>query len=190
MQLDNLSGTATESDDIILIPFPELRQVYHYDCVACALTCVLAANNINVREDEVIRIAKTTEKDGTDPPGVFEVLEHFGLKYRAGSMAIQDIKSAIKNGHPVLLMLQAYRDNPTIPYQDCWDDGHGVVCIGCGDGKFVFEDPASYTRTWLSEDELLTRWHDTDVNGTRLLSWGCEILQRPQFESGKIVRME
>ncbi|MFH1122748.1 MAG: hypothetical protein V1758_03725 [Pseudomonadota bacterium] len=26
----------------------------------------------------------------------------------------------------------------------------------------IFEDPASFRRTWLSEEEFLARWHDFD----------------------------
>ena len=154
------------------------------------MVCILAADGTAIREDEVMKLAGTTEANGTDPSGVYKVLKHFKIPHRAGQMTPQQLRDAIWAGHPVLLMLQAYRDNPKTPYNDCWDDGHGVVCIGYDSKSFTFEDPASYTRTWLSEHELLLRWHDTDAKGKRLINWGCEILRKPHFQPGKSVHME
>ena len=162
------------------IVFPEFHQIYRYDCVASALVSILAANNTAVRENEIMRMAGTTHENGTDPAGVIKVLKHFKVPHKAGSMTPQELRNAISAGHPILLMLQAYRDN-SIPYGECWDNGHGVVCIGYHDTKFIFEDPSNYTRTWLDEPELLIRWHDTDENGTHFRNWGCEILRKQQF---------
>ena len=37
-----------------------------------------------------------------------------------------------------------------------------LVVIGYHDHIMIFEDPASFRRTWLSEEEFLARWHDFD----------------------------
>jgi ABC-type bacteriocin/lantibiotic exporter with double-glycine peptidase domain len=154
------------------------------------LVCILVADNIVVDESEIIKISGATSKNGTDPDGVYKVLKQYKVPYRAGRITIQQIYDAIDNDHPVLLMLQAYRDNPKTSYRDCWNDGHGVVCIGYDANKFIFEDPASPTRTWLDDASLSERWHDTNASGDKLINWGCEILRKPNFKPGRSVPME
>ena len=41
-------------------------------------------------------------------------------------------------------------------------------------GGYCFEDPASYFRTWLADEELQERWHDID-KGRRIRHWGCTL---------------
>ena len=139
-----------------------------------------------------MKLAGTTKENGTDPIGVAKVLKHFKIPNKAGAMTPQKLRSAIAAGHPVLIMLQAYRDDKKVPYEKCLDDGHCAVCIGYTGPQFIFEDPASYTRTWLNEKELLVRWHDTDASGKKFSNWGCEILRQRPFAPhiGKLVKME
>jgi len=182
MNLSEMTNGFVSNNSKTLI-FPEFHQTHYYDCVASGLVSILAANNITARENDIMRMAGTTKENGTDPIGVVRVLRHFKIPHKCWKMMPQDLRNAIEAGHPVLLMLQAYRDNPSIPYSDCLDDGHSVICIGYDRAKFVFEDPASSTRTWLDERELLKRWHDTDISGNRFNNWGCEILTKQPFAS-------
>ena len=177
----------------MIFPFPELRQVTCWDCVASALSAHLAACGIDVREEKILKIARTTPRDGTNTAGILRVHRYYKIPCRAGSMTPDDLCRAVDRHHPTLLLLQAYRDDPAIPWQDCWDDGHGVTCIGYRGKKprrrFIFEDPSSYVRTWLSERELLLRWHDLDPGNVRLLQWGCETLVRSRYRPGRQIRM-
>jgi hypothetical protein len=40
--------------------------------------------------------------------------------------------------------------------------GHYVIVIGYDNNIVVFEDPASFRKTWLTEGEFSVRWHDMD----------------------------
>ena len=111
--------------------FPELRQVYRYDCVALALDCILVACGIEeVREEQVMRIARTTPRDGTSSAGVIRVHRRFRLPFRVGQLTPDDLCRNVEHWHATLLFVQAYRDEPEIPWERCWDQGHGVVCTG------------------------------------------------------------
>jgi hypothetical protein len=46
-------------------------------------------------------------------------------------------------------------------------DGHSTVVIDHARGVLLFEDPASFRRTWLREYEFLARWHDLDSSKNR-----------------------
>ena len=108
-------------------------------------------------------------------------------------MAPDDLRAAIDKEHPVMLTLQAYRDGDVaIPYSERWEDGHYVVAIGYDDKRIIFEDPASFHRTFLSDGELVERWHDYDggTNAPKLYGWGCTLLSPCEYKPDYMERME
>jgi ABC-type bacteriocin/lantibiotic exporter with double-glycine peptidase domain len=171
-----------------IIPYPETRQVFNFDCGANALVSVLVFAGIEEREDRVALLARTT-KNGTGTAGVLRVLRNYGLPLRAGQrMKASDLRHGIDQGFPTLLTLQAYRESSR-PYQELWDDGHWVVAIGHDDRRILFEDPSAFHRTWLADEELLERWHDVD-RGKRIWQWGCTVCVSGQYEHDRIVHMD
>ncbi len=173
-----------------ILPFPELRQVYAYDCGASALQSVLVWAGINEREDKIMHLAATEEKEGTTIDGLLRVLDLYGLPRIEGQgMYCYEIRRAIRNGHPTIITLQAYRDNPDRGYLSCWDDGHYVVAIGYDEHGIIFEDPSAFSRTYLTDVELCERWHDRDGDD-RIHHWGCQVLAEGKFVPGAVQHME
>jgi ABC-type bacteriocin/lantibiotic exporter with double-glycine peptidase domain len=170
-----------------ILQFPELRQIFCYDCGACALSCILAYNGIDQREDCIMKMAGTTG-DGTSTSGIIRVLDYFGLEYVVGILTIDDLKQAIDQQYPTIITLQAYKTS-SLPYTECWDDGHYVVAIGYDAKRIFFEDPSSYKRTWLSHLELSDRWHDVDLKG-KIFNWGCTVKSKPKFKPNESIHME
>ena len=64
----------------------------------------------------------------------------------------------------MIVLLQAWADRyMTIEeWRTDYDNGHYAIVIGFAEGVLLFEDPASFRRTWLREREFLARWHDRD----------------------------
>ena len=156
-----------------IIPYPETRQVFSFDCGANALVSVLVFAGLEEREDRIAVLAGTT-KAGTSTEGILRVLRYYGLPYRARQrMQADDLRRAIDDGHPTLVTLQAYRESNQ-PYRELWDDGHWVVAIGHDRHRIYYEDPSAFHRTWLADEELRQRWHDLD-RGKRIRQWGCTI---------------
>jgi hypothetical protein len=150
---------------------------------------------IEVREDEVMQIARTRKSSGTSPAGIVRALHYFGVGTAAGPTTVNAIRAAIDRRHPTILALQAYRSDTSKPYAECWNDGHYVAAIGydasaAGGGSILFEDPSSYKRTWLSAEELKERWHDVGPHGERLRQWGCIVQGRPTYRPGDSQHME
>ena len=170
-----------------IIPYPETRQVFNFDCGANALVSVLVFAGIEEREDRVALLAGTT-KSGTGTIGVLRVLDYYGLPHNAGRMNINDLRGGIDRGFPTLLTLQAYRESSR-PYRKLWDDGHWVVAIGYDDRRILFEDPSAFHRTWLADVELSERWHDVD-RGRRIWQWGCTVQVVRRYEHDRIVHMD
>jgi len=177
---------------MILLEFPELRQVYTYDCGACALCSILAYAGIDRREERVMQLAgtnpDTVDQAGTSYDGMLRVLGYFDIDNEpCGSIA--DLKYSIVQGWPVLLCLQAYQDEgQQKPFKDDWADGHYVVAIGIDGDRIIFEDPSSYRRTWLLESELAERWHDVD-KGVKTYFWGRAIKCAPKYHHNDMEHM-
>jgi len=140
------------------------RQTFDFDCGAKALQTVMAYYGVDVREDELIIELKTTQ-EGTRPVNMKLVAEGKGFTVKSGTgWMMEDIKCYINEGIPVIVLLQAWADK--LMTLDDWgksyEYGHYAVVIGNKNEIVVFEDPASFRRTWLAESEFILRWHDRD----------------------------
>lgn len=162
-----------------VLSYPETRQVFDFDCGANSLMSMLVFAGVEEREQRILKLAKTDKKDGTSVENILFVFGYFGMDVVAREhMTPDDLRKAIDGGHPTMLTLQAYRDDKAPAYNDDFDDGHYVVCIGYTEDTIIFEDPASFHRTFLSDGELIERWHDCDggTNPPKLNGWGCTLL--------------
>ncbi len=173
-----------------IITLPQLHQTYGYDCGAKALQAVLVYYGIEIREDYIIKYAKTSKR-GTPIKGIINLAKKYGLKTNAGEMAIKDIKKFIKKNIPVILVLQAWAENKNIDWKKDWVDGHYVVAIGYTKDKIIFVDPFSFKRTYLRYNELEKRWHDIDTKGKKYFHFGIAIFGKPpKFKISEIVHMD
>lgn len=172
--------------------YPFKRQPYSYSCGASCLESVLTFFGYNVSENEIIKIAGTTKKDGTLVKGIIKAARKYKLKYRMHeNMVIQDIKDCVDSNTPCMLAIQAYRDNKEINYEDDWKDGHWVVPIGYDSKYIYFEDPACQYRTFLAYDELNKRWHDIDTQDKKLFHFGIAFYGKPErFDAHESIHME
>jgi predicted double-glycine peptidase len=140
------------------------RQTFDFDCGAKALQTVMAYYGIDIREDELIK-ELGTGKDGTRVDKIISFAEERGFRVEARQgWTLRDVKHYIDKKHPVIVLLQAWADI-YMTLKDCrndYDDGHYAIVIGHVRGVLLFEDPASFRRTWLREYEFLARWHDLD----------------------------
>ena len=103
-----------------IIPYPETRQVFNYDCGANALVSVLVFAGLEEREDRVALLARTSH-NGTSTAGVLRILQYYGLlcgpphnspKMRRSQLCgVQHEFSAISGGrcctgHHIICVLQ------------------------------------------------------------------------------------
>jgi ABC-type bacteriocin/lantibiotic exporter with double-glycine peptidase domain len=155
----------------VKLDFPELRQIYNYDCGVTAMQQVLIYYGIEKREDELIKLLDTKKttiiEHGTKLSKMIEVFKYFALDAEiVRNSSIKEVKKLIDDGIPPIILMQAWRDYSVgnLDWEKDYSDGHYVVAIGYNDNCIFFEDPASVTRTYLSFDEFEKRWHDVDDN--------------------------
>lgn len=165
------------------------RQTYDFDCGVKALQNVMAYYGVYLREDKLIR-ETGADKNGTPVDKMKSIAEAKGFRVEAKEhMSIPELKCHIDNGNPVIVLLQAWADR-LMTLKD-WEldqeDGHYAIVIGHMKRILIFEDPASFRRTWLREHEFLIRWHDLDtVNNHRYENFGMVLLgKNPVIQSPK-----
>jgi hypothetical protein len=176
-----------------IIDYPRQRQFEGDDCGIVDVAMGLAYFGKYQREDRLIKASRLSG-DGLETVDLTALLDHYGQEYDAGVLTLDEIRSAIDSGLPVILAIQAYADDPNTIYGEDWNDGHYVTAIGYyepGDPQdgFIFADSSSWERTSLTILQLLDRWHDMD-SGERLSHWGCILKGTPVFSSTAINPME
>lgn len=171
-----------------ILDFPELRQTYEYDCGAKSLQAVLAYYGIEIREEILIKMAKTKPKEGTSIENICKTLEKFHLQFDSRSMTIEEIKHYIDQKIPVIILLQAW-SNRICSYINNYHNGHWVVAIGYNQRKIFFEDPYSFHRTFLYQTELAERWHGREGR-EKISHYGIAVFGPPKkYCSRDIVHM-
>jgi trk system potassium uptake protein len=143
---------------------PSGIQTYDFDCGVKAMQLVLAYYGIELREDYLIKVLESGA-NGTNVRKMISLSKSLGFEVLADSgFTLDKIRHYVDQNRPVIVPIQAWADKNMSP--DDWEkddnDGHYVIIVGYQPGIIIFEDPSSFRKTWLSEDEFLARWHDVD----------------------------
>jgi len=147
-----------------MINIPSGIQTFDFDCGAKALQLIMAYYGIEKREDELISDLKS-DKDGTSIENMISVATDNGFEVTAKTgVSLETVKQYIQKNIPIIVLLQAWAERyMTLEnWESDWDDGHYAIVIGYQDNIVIFEDPSSFRRTWLKEDEFIARWHDVN----------------------------
>lgn len=145
-----------------LINLPAGRQTYDFDCGPKALQLVLAYYGMDIREDRLIKDLGT-DNDGTPVENMVMLAQkHRFNVFAECNVAIETLKTFLRNGNPVITLVQAWAEKSMTlgDWENDYDDGHYVVVIGYHNDIIIFQDPSSFKRTWMTEGEFLARWHD------------------------------
>lgn len=173
-----------------ILEFPKMRQTFAFDCGPKALQAVLVYYGIEVRSDVLMRRTRATA-DGSPVRAIVETALLYGLTCTSKPMTLPEVQRYIDRGIPVILLLQAWAERKPVDWGECWNEGHYVVAIGYDDEKVYFEDPSSFGRTFLTNDELMARWHDRDTEGKEFINHGIALYGRePKYSHKKIEHMD
>ncbi|MEX0942921.1 MAG: C39 family peptidase [Pseudomonadales bacterium] len=163
-----------------VIELANLRQTYDFDCGVKALQGVLAYYGVEERGDALQKDLKADPVLGTNIENMIAVAERHGFVVESGTnWTLDKLKHYLDQGHPVIVSMQAWANRYLTlkEWRSNFDDGHYVVVIGYEGNILYFEDPASFHRTFLKENEFLARWHDLDpISGERLMRAGIVLL--------------
>jgi len=170
------------NEDAAMIDLPIGKQTFDFDCGAKALQLVLTYYGMDVREDELMK-QLGTGKDGTPAKNMIAVArEKWGRVFAEVGVSLETLKEYVDRHIPVIVLVQAWADKymTLADWREDTHDGHYAIAIGHQDGILVFEDPWSYRRTWLTDEEFLARWHHVEPRtGERLEHFAMVLLGNP-----------
>jgi predicted double-glycine peptidase len=161
------------------IDFPSGRQTFDFDCGAKALQLVMTYYGMDVSEGELWKQLEVSSQ-GTPLKNMITVAEKYGFNVSARcGFTLKEIREYVDRGVPVIVLVQAWVRKPMTleEWREDYDDGHYAIVIGHYNTIIVFEDPASYRKTWMTDKEFMARWHDRDpATNTRLEHFAMVLL--------------
>jgi predicted double-glycine peptidase len=173
-----------------MIELPTGRQTFDFDCGAKALQIVMAYYGIDIAEGELMKELKI-DANGVSVQNMISVSQAKGFKVAAQcGFSLDEAKRLVNGNHPVIVLVQAWAER-YMTLED-WksdnDDGHYVIVFALYGNIIVFEDPSSFHRTWLTEEEFLARWHDVDPRTQQNLEhFGMVLLGKEPVPPQKII---
>jgi predicted double-glycine peptidase len=146
------------------IDLPSGRQAFAFDCGANALQLVMAYYGLDIAEGDLLSELKVSTQ-GTLLKNMISVAEKHGFQVVARcGVSLKKVKEYVDKGIPVIVLVQAWAEKPMTleEWKNNYDDGHYAIVAGHYGSIIVFEDPASFRKTWMTEREFMARWHDMD----------------------------
>jgi len=151
----------------ILWEVPLYQQSTNYSCGAAALQSALGYYGIQMTEEDIMKGAHTTAKDGTEMEPMAALAISKGLKATIRlNMTVAELATIVGSGQLTIVTMQAWRDDPkpgvaVKPWADTWDSGHYLTVIGVDDKNVFFVDPSLHGRRgFIPIPEFEQRWHD------------------------------
>lgn len=175
-------------EGVIKTPVPPKPQELSFSCGAGALRSVLHYFNIKKTEEEVRKVAKTNEDDGTRTQNLIKAARHFGLETKAKyNMDEQNLKDWLDEKKPVIICFQAWGNKKQ--YKDK-KSGHYAVVIGYDEENVYLQDPAIHTkhRGHIPWKEFIKRWHDVDAGGDERDRYGIAMWKKGGRKKKEVVK--
>jgi predicted double-glycine peptidase len=186
------SVSISEVEHFIHVPL--MRQDTDYTCGVAALRSILYFYD-SADDYSESYLAEELESDpeiGTTIAKIEKFSKSIGYTVQKRSnMTIDDLKALIRDGKPVIVLLQAWRSEPG-SWEENWSDGHYAVANGYDEQNIYFMDPSTAgTYTFIPISEFMERWHDVDGEDTRYHQFGMIISKsRPVFNRDIAIHME
>lgn len=140
---------------------PDVVQKTDYSCGCAALQSVLAYWGIDLQEEQITKAAKVDPKVGAEMEDLVKVAVAQGcVAVIKEKWTLKDLYKELKAKRPIIVLIQAWRENKKRAWKDEWDDGHYVVVIGMDRKNVYVEDPSlEDARGKIPLKEFVERWH-------------------------------
>ncbi|MDD4352857.1 MAG: cysteine peptidase family C39 domain-containing protein [Candidatus Nanoarchaeia archaeon] len=172
-----------------MLEFPELKQSSNYDCGAIVIQGILNYYGIDIREDFILKEAKTTI-NGTPIKSIIQILQKHKIKCIAKEMTINDLINYIDKNIPVIVHLQAYWKKKNVNWKITYESGHYAIVIGYDSQRIYFEDPFTLERTFLKNNDLLERWHGMSDDNKKVKMFAIAAIGKKINNYKKIIKMK
>jgi ABC-type bacteriocin/lantibiotic exporter with double-glycine peptidase domain len=151
-----------------ILNVPQGTQAFSYDCGIKSLQLMMAYYGVEVPYHNLLRTMKRYKRFGLPKEVMANIARGYGFKVISKTgCSLKEVQENLEEGHPTIVAIQAWADHKLGQEElkrsgigGCKEDwGHYVVVVGLEDGKVILNDPLSFRRVWLTEEDLLNRWH-------------------------------
>ena len=171
-----------------LLRAPIVTQDTDYTCGVAALQSVLYFwdEDEEYFEPKLAKRLKANTKDGVVSAQIesFARNHDFKVDIKEG-IELEELKKYIREGKPVIVLLQAWRSSPRIKWSR-WKDGHFAVVIGYDSRNIYFMDTSTVGNyTYIPTKEFIDRWHDED-GGKKVKNFGIILWKGKRYFDDRI----
>ncbi len=154
------------ADCIQFIKVPLCLQETPYTCGVACVQSILAGYGIIYHQDTLSEMLKQKPIYGTDFRSIINFMEMLGFQVSFHiDMDISMVIELINSGITPILIIQAWKEDE-IDYTYDWKNSHYVIACGYDNNRIFFMDPWTLGNyTFISNIELMKRWHTLDQSG-------------------------
>ncbi|MCJ7792694.1 MAG: cysteine peptidase family C39 domain-containing protein [Candidatus Marinimicrobia bacterium] len=162
----------------VILPIRRNLQDTTYDCGPASLKIILETLGVHLDEKKLIKMGKTTPKEGTRPEALIKTLKELGLRHKLIEHAnLEILVKAIRHLNLCLVDYQAWGDSGE-EFKGL-ETGHYSVVFGFNKTHLWIADPAKHhpkkQKKWgvrkVRKDLFGQRWADKEVDGTKTHRW-------------------
>ena len=142
------------------MPVGNVNQITNYACGAAALKMVLDYYNVNLSQEKIMKLARTTKEKGTDPKDIVTAAKKFGFKviWKQG-WTVDEVKKTLKRGIPIIANFQLEHKK---------GEGHYAVIIGFTKNEFIISDPHSgFSFRKINTAKFMNYWYEIEDDTKR-----------------------
>lgn len=173
---------------MIILDFPTSRQDNYCSCGSAAVQSMLAYYGIDEVLDSLSEELKMTD-DGINYKNIIKLLKKRNLDVEYDTMNRKKLKEYIDRKIPVIILIQAYKNNEKQPYTlTSYKDGHYVTIIGYSTRRFIIEDPSLNNELgYINNKDLDIRWHGLGEDKNEKLNFfGIAVIGTPKYKPNKL----
>lgn len=173
---------------MIKLNFPTSRQDNYCSCGASAVQSTLKYYGIDEVLDSLSAELKM-DVDGINYKNIIKLFKKRKLEVVYGTMNRKKLKEYIDKKIPIIIIIQAYKNNENQPYTlTSYKDGHYVTVIGYSTRRFIIEDPSLNNELgYINNKDLDIRWHGFgETKEEKLIFFGIAVIGTPEFKPNKL----
>lgn len=162
----------------VILPIKLNLQDTAYNCGPASVKIILETLGISIDEEKLMKMQKTTPKEGTSPNNLVKCLADLGIKHEVIEHAsITNIEDKIRQFNLCLVDFQAWGDGGN-EFKGL-ETGHYSVVFGFNKTHLWVADPAKHhtekQKSWgarkIRKDLFTQRWADKEASGIKTHHW-------------------
>lgn len=155
-------------EETVTVDTPTVSQQTTYDCGVACLSTALAALGDVAPIEELTKEVKPNKFSGASLNSIKKVAINRGYESTIDRKStLLDIKEALDESKQVILLIEGIGTTKENTDYSKYKNGHYIIVKSFDDTGFTLGDPTEKEDIFVSNEDLMTRWHGYNDNGTK-----------------------